>query len=230
MKVFQVPDGAVTSRLAFGLSQIRVPSIMPVAEPVKRLSVSEYLELERSADFKSEFYDGEMFAMAGGSPQHSQIAANFIQAIGPRLAARPCVAYTSDLRLKVEATGLLTYPDVSVVCGPLELAPGTDDTVVNPTIIVEVLSDSTEAYDRGKKFENYRQMPSLQEYLLVSQKEPRVEQFMRQSNGQWLLRDAAGMDATLTLPSLDIVMSLAEVFAKVRFERGPIRVQTPPRV
>jgi len=149
---------------------------MGVPEPIHRLTESEYLERERLADYKSEFFDGEVFAMSGGTPPHSQIAANLISEFNSKLKGRPCVVYTSDLRLKVEATGLLTYPDFSVICGPLQFAEGTDDTVVNPRLVGEVLSDSTEAYDRGKKFENYRQMPSLREYLLVSQKEARIEQ------------------------------------------------------
>jgi Uma2 family endonuclease len=202
---------------------------MVVAEPIKRLTESEYLDLERVAEFKSEFFDGEMFAMSGGTPLHSQIATNLAREFGNKLKTCPCVPYNSDLRLKVEATGLLTYPDLSVVCHPLQFAAGTDDTVTNPTVIVEVLSDSTEAYDRGKKFENYRQMPSLREYLLVSQKEPRIEQFLRQENGQWLLREAAGLDAALALPSLNVTISLDEVFAGVEFVPGPIRVPTPPR-
>src|SRR5437867_4399511 len=179
---------------------------MVVAEPVKRLTETEYLELERRAEFKSEFFEGEVFAMSGGTPLHSQIATNLAAEFRNQLKGKRCVPYNSDLRLKVEATGLITYPDLSVACGPLQFAAGTDDTVVNPTVIVEVLSDSTEAYDRGRKFENYRQMPSLREYLLVSQKQPRIEQFLRQSSGQWLLREAAGMDDTLPLPSLDIVL------------------------
>jgi Uma2 family endonuclease len=202
---------------------------MTVAQSAKRLTENEYLELERHAEFKSEFFDGEAFAMSGGTPLHSQIAASLIQVIGRRLREGRCIVYTSDLRLKVEATGLLTYPDLSVVCGPLQFAAGTDDTVVNPTVIVEVLSDSTEAYDRGKKFENYRQMPSLREYLLVGQKGPRIEQFVRQENEQWLMREAAGLEATLALPSLDIKISLAEVFAGVEFVPAPIRARTPPR-
>jgi len=140
------------------------------------------------------------------------------------------VVYTSDLRLKVETTGLFTYADVSVVCGLLQYAAGTDDTVVNPKVIIEVLSDSTEAYDRGKKFENYRQISTLCEYLLVSQKEPRIEQFIRQENGQWLLREVAGLDATLAVPSLEIPLALAEVFANVQFTPAPMRVATPPRI
>jgi len=203
---------------------------MPVAEPIQRLTEAQYLELERRAESKSEFFEGEMFAMSGGTPSHSQIATNLAAEFRNQLKGRNCVAYNSDLRLKVEVTGLITYPDLSVVCGPLQFAVGTDDTVVNPTVIVEVLSDSTEAYDRGRKFENYRQMPSLREYLLVSQKEPRIEQFVRQESDQWLLREAAGLNATLGLPSLKIEISLAEVFDGVVFVPTPIRPQTPPRL
>ena len=201
---------------------------MRVAKPIHRLTEVEYLDLERSLESKNEFFDGEVFAMSGGTPLHSQIAANLIQVIGRRLSGGRCVVYTSDLRLKIQATGLFTYPDLSVVFGPIQFAAGTDDTVVNPTVIVEVLSDSTEAYERGAKFENYRRMPSLREYLLVGQKGPRIEQFVRQENEQWLLREAAGLDATLALPSLEIKISLAEVFAGVEFVPAPIRARTPP--
>ena len=202
---------------------------MTLAKPVHRLTEIEYLDLERSLESKNEFFDGTMFAMLGGTPLHSQIATNLAAEFRNHLKGKRCVPYNSDLRLKVEATGLFTYPDLSVVCGPLQFAPGTDDTVVNPTLIIEVLSDSTEAYDRGKKFENYRQMPALREYLLVSQKEPRIEQFVRQENEQWLLREAAGWEATLALPSLEIKISLAEVFAGVEFVPTPIRARIPPR-
>ena len=202
---------------------------MTLAKPVHRLTEIEYLDLERSLESKNEFFDGTMFAMLGGTPLHSQIATNLAAEFRNHLKGKRCVPYNSDLRLQVEATGLFTYPDLSVVCGPLQFAPGTDDTVVNPTLIIEVLSDSTEAYDRGKKFENYRQMPALREYLLVSQKEPRIEQFVRQENEQWLLREAAGWEATLALPSLEIKISLAEVFAGVEFVPTPIRARIPPR-
>ena len=202
---------------------------MTLAKPVHRLTEIEYLDLERSLESKNEFFDGTMFAMLGGTPLHSQIATNLAAEFRNHFKGKRCVPYNSDLRLKVEATGLFTYPDLSVVCGPLQFAPGTDHTVVNPTLIIEVLSDSTEAYDRGKKFENYRQMPALREYLLVSQKEPRIEQFVRQENEQWLLREAAGWEATLALPSLEIKISLAEVFAGVEFVPTPIRARIPPR-
>lgn len=202
---------------------------MSLPQPLRRLTEAEYLEIERAAEFKSEFFDGEMFAMAGGTPQHSLIATNLAAEFRHRLRAGPCVPFNSDLRVKVEATGLCTYPDLSVICGPPQFAEGTDDTGVNPTVLVEVLSDSTEAYDRGKKFEHYRQIGTLQEYLLVSQKEPHLDHFIRQPDGRWLLNEAAGLEAKLDLPSLRIPISLAEVYAKVNFAPAPMRPATPPR-
>jgi Uma2 family endonuclease len=201
---------------------------MPLPESLPRLTEAKYLEIERAAEFKSEFFDGEMFAMAGGTPQHSLIATNLARELGNALKTANCVAYNADLRIKVESTGLFTYPDLSIVCGPLQFAEGTDDTVVNPTLLVEVLSTSTEAYDRGKKFEHYRQISTLQEYLLVSQREPRIEQFIRQSDARWLLNEAAGLNATLELPSLRISLSLNEVFVNVNFVPGPIRPTSRP--
>ena len=124
----------------------------------------------------------------------------------------------------MEATGLLTYPDVSVVCGQQRFLDDQEDTLLNPIVIVEVLSDSTEAYDRGKKFAHYRQIPSLREYLLVSQKEPRIEQFIRQPSGEWTLKEAAGLSAEIKLPSLGVVLAHSEVFAKVQFT--PARLRT----
>jgi len=190
-----------------------------------RLTEAEYLEIERAAEFKNEFFEGEMLAMGGGTPQHSLIATNLAREFGNRLNSGRCVPYNTDLRIKVEATGLCTYPDLSVICGPLQFAAGTNDTVVNPTLLVEVLSDSTEAYDRGKKFEHYRQLPSLRQYLLVSQNEPRIEQFVQQPDRRWMLQEIAGREASLELPSLRITISLAEVFAKVEFPPTSIRAR-----
>ena len=212
-----------SAALLSGAEAARFRARMPVAQPLPRLTEAEYLTLERAAECKSEYFDGEMFAMAGGTPQHSLIATNLAAEFRNRLKAGPCVPYNSDLRIKIEATGLLTYPDLSVICGPLRFAPGTDDTVVNPTVLVEVLSDSTEAYDRGKKFEHYRQIGGVKDYLLVSQKEPRIEQFSLQSDGHWRLSEAAGLSAQIEVPSLQITLSLAEVFASVTFVSAPIR-------
>jgi len=201
---------------------------MPAPLTVRRLTEQEYLAVERAAPFKSEFFGGEMFAMAGGSPMHSLIAANLIGELRTRLKSRPCKPFTSDLRLRIEATGLFTYPDVSVVGGPLQFAAGTDDTVVNPTLLIEVLSDSTEAYDRGEKFQHYRQLPALKEFLLVSQRLPRIEQFLRRPNEEWALRTAQGLEATLALPSLEITLELNEVYAGVEFTPTPFRAQARP--
>jgi Uma2 family endonuclease len=203
---------------------------MALPETSRRLTEDEYLQIERAAEFKNEFFEGEMFAMAGGTLRHSLIATNLARECGNRLKGARCVPFNSDLRIKIAATGLFTYPDLSVICGPPEFVPGTEDTVLNPTVVVEVLSDSTEAYDRGKKFEHYRQIDTLQEYLLVSQKEPRIEQFIRQADNRWLLNEAAGLDAMLEVPSLRITLSLAEVFAQISFSPTPIRAAvSPPR-
>lgn len=181
------------------------------------LSTQEYLRLERAAEFKSEFFRGEIFAMAGGSPRHSLIKTNVTAELRSILRDRACTAYDSDLRVKVEATGLYTYPDASVFCEPLQFDDDRRDTVTNPTILVEVLSPSSEAYDRGKKFNHYRRIPSLREYLLVSQDEAKIERYSRNADETWTLTDATGMDALLNLPTLGIQLSLREVFSKVDF-------------
>ncbi len=152
----------------------------------KSMTAQEYLDRERQAEFKSEFYRGEVFAMSGGSPRHSLIAANFIGEARQLLKGKPCNVYTSDLRIKVNPFGLYTYPDASIVCGDLEFDDELNDTVTNPTILIEVLADSTEKYDRGTKSMLYRQIPSLQEIVLISQNAPHAEQYIRQEGGGWL--------------------------------------------
>ncbi len=194
---------------------------MSVAHPVHRLTEAEYLEIERRAPIKSEFLDGEMFAMSGGTSAHSLIAANMTRAIGNQLEGSPCVVYTSDLRVKVQPDGLYTYPDLSVACGGEEFADENNDTLLNPVVIVEILSDSREAYDRGKKFALYRQIPSLREYVLVSQHQPLLEQFIRQENAEWLLRVVSGLESKLSLSSIAITIEMAKIFANVRFVPSP---------
>jgi len=193
------------------------------------MTEAEYLAIERAAPFKSECFAGEMFAIAGGSAMHSLIAVNLAAELRAKLKSRPCDAFNSDLRIKIEATGLYTYPDVSVVCGPLQYVAGTNDTILNPVLLVEVLSDSTEAYDRGEKFQMYRQIPSFKEYVLASQRLPRLEHFARRSNDEWALRTVEGRDASLTLPCLEVTIDLNEVFAGVEFEPLPIRPQVQHR-
>ncbi len=197
---------------------------MSVAAAEKHLTEAEFLELERRAEFKSEFFDGEMFAMAGGTREHSLIAMNLGAELRNRLKKPPCLTYNADLRVKNEATGLLTYPDISVVCGPERFLDEERDTLTNPTLIGEILSDSTEAYDRGTKFSHYRLIPSLQHVLFVSQKEPRIECYTRIGEG-WRLSEGLGLNAQLELPALEISLALSEVFAKVEFGPRSLRLQ-----
>jgi Uma2 family endonuclease len=190
---------------------------MAVPQRTRRLTPAEYLAQERAATYRSEYFDGETFAMAGGSPNHSLIKVNVTGELRARLKDRPCAAYNSDLRVLIAATGLYAYPDASVIRGPLEFDDARQDTVLNPAVLVEVLSESTEAYDRGKKFGHYRQIPSLREYLLVCQDEPRIEAFHRNDDGTWTLVEVAGLDGRLPLTPLGIELALREVYAKVEF-------------
>ena len=182
--------------------------------PKPYLSPEDYLALERSAEFKSEYFDGEIFAMTGASESHNLIVINTIRELSIQLKKRPCKVYANDMRVKVSPTGLFTYPDVMVVCGQAQFDDSHLDTLLNPTLIVEVLSDSTEAYDRGRKFEHYRHLDSLVEYVLIAQHRPHVESFRRQLDQQWLLTECNGLDGTLRLQSIDCDLALAEIYAK----------------
>ncbi|MCI0540664.1 MAG: Uma2 family endonuclease [Verrucomicrobiales bacterium] len=199
---------------------------MSAVTSIQRLSEAEFLQFERRAEFKSEFFDGEMFAMAGGTRAHSLIATNLARKLGNRLKTRSCVTYNADLRVKVEATGLLTYPDISVVCGPQRFLDAEEDTLLNPTLLAEVLSDSTEAYDRGRKFAHYRRIPSLRHYVLVSQKEPRIELLTQAGSDEWRWREVTGLDGLLPLPALEIELSLSEVFFQVVFSSSSTRLRS----
>lgn len=188
---------------------------LPQRQPA--ITAVEYLRSERAAEFRSEYFAGEIFAMAGGSLRKSLIKTNVGGELRAALKGRPCIACDSDLRIKVAASGLYTYPDASVLCEPIEFEDEQRDTVLNPIVLVKVLSPSTEAYDRGKKFEHYRRIPSLREYLLVSQEAPHVEHFLRNDDRTWTLTEVMGLEATLTLPTLGIKILLSEIFDKVDF-------------
>ena len=175
----------------------------------------EYLALERQAQCKSEYYAGEMFAMAGASRWHNLIVTNVIRELSIQLKGRPCTTYPSDMRLKVNPTGLYTYPDVTVVCGEARFEDNQQDTLLNPTLIVEVLSESTEAYDRGGKFAHYRKLTSLMEYVLITQTKPHIEHYVRQPDNQWLLSEGDSLPDTIHLPSIECHLALAEVYDKV---------------
>ena len=194
---------------------------MAVPQKKSYISVEEYFILERAALDKSEYYDGEIFAMAGGTLAHSIIASNVNGELRNLLRGNRCGQFDSNLKIEIAATGLVTYPDASVVCGPPEFSPKSDHTVTNPTLIVEVLSDSTEAYNRGKKFAHYRTIPSFREYVLVSQKEPLIEVFFRRDDGIWQLAPVSGLDASVPLQSLGLTLRLAEIYERVEFPEKP---------
>ncbi|MEK6608712.1 MAG: Uma2 family endonuclease [Myxococcota bacterium] len=184
--------------------------------PAARAKVrpEEYLAMERASAERHEYFQGDVFAMAGGSRAHSLIGANIVVALSNALRDRPCEVHGSDMRVKIEATGLYTYPDATVVCGQARLEDAVGDTLMNPLAIFEVLSDSTESYDRGRKFEQYRTVPSLAAVVLVSQKQPHVEHFARQTDGSWTLREArAGQN--LHLPALGCEVAVDALYLKV---------------
>jgi Uma2 family endonuclease len=187
---------------------------MTLPQPTQRFTPEDYLRREREAAQKHEYYHGEVFAMAGGSPDHALIASNVIRELGNRLKGNPCRVYSSDLRVRIPRTTLYTYPDSSVICGERQFDPldANRETVLNPTLIVEVLSPTTESWDRGGKFQNYREIESLREYVLVSWDKALVETFLRQSDGTWVLNTTAGRTAVAPLKSLGIQLPLAEMY------------------
>jgi Uma2 family endonuclease len=193
-----------------------------------RLTPEEYLEIERAADFKSEYYNGHMYAMSGGSYPHVRIIVNLTGDLHTALKKGSCQVISNDLRLRVSPGGLYTYPDVSVVCGELKFADGRKDTFANPALIIEVLSPSTEAYDRGFKSTQYRTIESIEEYALVSQNEPRVEIFRRQPAGGWLLTESAGLESACRFESLGCQIALADIYERVTFTPDELIPPRPP--
>lgn len=182
------------------------------------VTLEEYLERELHAEFKNEYFNGEIFPMFAVTPQHAAIVANVIGEIRLQLKGKPCRVYSSELRLRVTPTGLYTYPDMMVICGDLQLVEGRTDTVMNPVLIVEVLSKSTQDYDRGQKFEHYRTLSSLIDYLTVAQDDPHVVHYTRQSANSWLLVDFADLGQSIALGSISCVLPLAEVYDKIDWQ------------
>ncbi len=185
--------------------------------PEKRyISVEEYLEAEVNSLEKHEYYKGEIFAMAGASIEHNRIVSNTLIELGAKLKGKNCVAYASDLRIKSEQINLYTYPDISVICGEIQKSNDAFDTVINPTLLIEVLSESTKNYDRGMKFLMYRKIPSLQDYLLVdSTGEVIVEKYTRNENGTWQLSEYKNREELVELNSIGVVLRLEDIYSGV---------------
>jgi Uma2 family endonuclease len=180
-----------------------------------RITEAEYLAMERASATKHEYWDGEVFAMAGASFVHNQLVGNLTRVLGNLVLDGPCVVLPSDMKVRVPLRkGGFVYPDVSIVCGPPEFIDDATDIISNPQVIVEVLSDSTERFDRGKKFGGYRSLPSLSDYLLVAQDQARVEHYTRGADGTWVLREV-GPGTRLRLTALPGEIAIDDIYRKV---------------
>jgi Uma2 family endonuclease len=182
---------------------------------VPYLTPEQYLEIERQAEFRSEYLHGEMFAMAGTSFNHNRIVRSTERALGRALDGRRCDVFFLDVKVHVPATDLYTYPDIVVTCGPIAALDKHQDTLTNPLVIVEVLSPSTRNYDRGEKFQHYRSIPSFREYLVLAQDEIRVEHHVRQPDGAWIFREHTALTDVVHLASIDCNLNISTLYADV---------------
>jgi len=180
-----------------------------------QFTAQEYLDWERGQETRNEYFDGEIYAMTGASRKHNLLCGNIAASLHGQLRGKSCEVYTNDMRVKVSETGMYTYPDIVAVCGKPEFEDAAVDTLLNPILIIEVLSDSTEPYDRGAKFLHYRTLPSLQDYLLVSQNECRVEHYVRQGDNRWLLTEYRDLDETIDLDSVKCQLLVREMYERV---------------
>jgi Uma2 family endonuclease len=189
------------------------------AVPKPPRTPEHYLELDRQAEFRSEYVSGEILAMAGASREHNRITLNIGAALTFQLRGQPCEPFTSDLRVKGRTTGAYLFPDVVVGCAPLEFEDSRLDILLNPVVVMEVLSPSTEANDRSWKFAHYRRLPTLQDYVLLSQNQPFVEHYTRQADSLWTLAELVGLEAVLRLPSIGCELPLSDIYKRVEFTK-----------
>ena len=192
-------------------------SAMPHKQNPMRMTEAEYLLFERESDIKHEFLNGRVYAMAGASWEHNQIFTATLASLYAQLRGKNCTANPSDQRVKVMQTSFIAYPDISVVCGEPRFAGDEYETITNPIVIIEILSDSTEGYDRGVKFQNFRNFPTLQDYILISQDKARIEGYTRQDNGKWLLTDTIGLNSVHKIASIECVLKLKEIYERIIF-------------
>ena len=184
------------------------------SQPKTNYTPEEYLALERSDPQRNEYFNGEIFAMGGASEKHNLIVGNVFASLHAQMRGKPCKVYSSDMRVKIDQTGLYTYPDVVALCSEAKFDDEQQDTLLNPAVIIEVLSKSTEGYDRGEKFAHYRQIDSLVEYVLISQDKNRIEHYVRQSDNQWLMSEAVQPHERVELVSIQCTLLMADVYDK----------------
>ena len=201
-----------------------------VADPTTIYDAQQYVALENEAEFKSELFNGQVYAMAGASPTHALITANFIGIVQQHLRGKPCRTFSSDLRVWVNETGAFVYPDVTVACPPLQFAPDDPNSLTNPVVVIEVLSPSTEANDRGAKWGHYQHLPSLRDYVLVAQDQMRIEHYERMDDGTWRYSVAEDANGSVSLPSLECRLELAEVYERVEFAEAEHNNQSSTRL
>lgn len=195
-------------------SEVREPA---VAYGKSRFTIEEYLEMENAATEKSEYYNGEIFAMSGAKLNHNRIANNVQHGLRTRLKGKGCETFGSDLRIHIEQNTLFTYPDISVICGQVETRNNDEYNALNPTVIIEVLSPSTKTYDRGDKFKLYRDIPTLKDYLLIDSETVGIEAFSINNEGNWVLREYRLLDDKLIIPSVACEIMLSEIYDSVSF-------------
>jgi Uma2 family endonuclease len=192
------------------------------AHPKRKYTLEEYFELERSTNERLEYWNGDVYSMSGVSENHALIETNSVTLLSNNLREHPCRVFPANMRIKVPSLPPYRYGDVSALCGPpfFEKIGGVD-ALTNPVLIIEVLSDSTEAYDRGDRFTHYKSIPSLKEYLLIAQHRPHITQYVKQEDGSWSYREINDLSASLHLPSVDCVLDLSEVYRDVTFPAAP---------
>lgn len=187
-----------------------------IAYSKQKMSIEEYLEMENAVDEKHEYYKGEIFAMSGAKVPHNTIATNFLGTLFNKLKGKKCKPYGSDARIHIEANTLFTYPDISIICGEIITLNNDDYNVLNPTVIIEVLSKSTKNYDRGEKFKLYRDITTLKEYILVDSESIHIEIFRLNKNGHWELEEYNSLTDTVIIKAIDETVILSEIYDGVR--------------
>ncbi|MEA1051424.1 Uma2 family endonuclease [Lamprobacter modestohalophilus] len=185
------------------------------SQPKPQLTPQQYLAWERQQATRHEFFDGEIFAMTGASREHNLVCGNAFATLHAQLRGKPCELYNNDMRVKVSDTGMYTYPDIAAACAEPQFEDAEVDTLINPALMIEVLSDSTEQYDRGAKFQHYRTLPSLQDYLLIAQTECQVEHYVREASSRWLMTEYRSLDDRIKLASIDCDLLLRDLYERV---------------